>query len=61
MPLLGYNGGLPLDFWDLVQSLFNALNTFALYLTAFLATGPIFKDAPFGAQVESAQYLLGLG
>jgi hypothetical protein len=61
MPLLGYNGGLPLDFWDIVQSLFNAMNTFILYLTAFLATGPSFRGAPLGVQVASTQYLLGLG
>lgn len=59
MPLLGYSGGLPLDFYDLVQSTFTAMNKFAWYLTALLATGSVFKDAT--VQVASAQYLLGLG
>ena len=59
MPLLGYSGGLPLDFYDLLQSTFTAMNKFAWYFTAFLATNSVFKDA--AVQVASAQYLLGLG
>lgn len=61
MPLLGYNGGLPLDFWDTIQPLFDAMNKFAYYLTAFLAAGSLFRDASHGVQAASSQYLLGLG
>ena len=59
MPLLGYGVGLPLDFYDLLQSTFAAMNKFAWYLTALLATSSAVKDA--AVQVASAQYLLGLG
>ena len=59
MPLLGYGVGLPLDFYDLLQSTFTAMNKFAWYLTALLATSSAVKDA--AVQVASAQYLLGLG
>jgi len=61
MPLLGYQGGVPLDFWDTVQSLFDAVDTLMFYLTAFLATSPFFHGPSPGVRVESAQYLLGLG
>lgn len=61
MALLGYSGGLPLDFWVTVQSLFNAMKSFSLYLTTFLATAPSFRGPKLGVAVASAPYLLGLG
>ena len=59
MPLLSYGGSFPLEFYDLVQSTFTAMNKFTWYLTALLATSSVYKDA--AVQVASAQYLLGLG
>lgn len=64
MPLLGYCSDLPLDFWDLTRSLFDAMQGLVLCLTAFLASDSFFLNAPpgsLGVQVASAQYLLGLG
>lgn len=61
MPLLGYNGGLPLDFWDLSQALFEMMKRVCVCLTALLATGSIFQDASLGVKVVAGQYLLGLG
>jgi hypothetical protein len=60
MPLLDYSGGLPV-FWDMVHSLYNAMRNITLCLTAFLATGTVFRETPFTAQVTSGNYLLGLG
>ncbi|TFK45129.1 ceramidase [Crucibulum laeve] len=58
MPLLSYHSALPLDFWNLPQRAFNAMTGLVWYLTAFLASSTL---VPYGAQVASAQYLLGLG
>lgn len=58
MPLTGYYAGLPLDFGAHFQSLLNTMHSFALCVTAFLATGSFFREAV--AQTGS-QYTLGLG
>lgn len=55
MPLLSYHSALPLDFWDLIRSLFDTMTGIVWYLTAFVASTSLFQP------MVSAQYLLGLG
>ncbi|KAF8883297.1 Neutral/alkaline non-lysosomal ceramidase-domain-containing protein [Infundibulicybe gibba] len=61
MPLLAYHSALPLDFWDLLHSLVEAMSSFFWYLTAFLASSSLFPLNSAPINVASAQYLLGLG
>ncbi|RDB20798.1 Neutral ceramidase [Hypsizygus marmoreus] len=61
MPLLSYHSALPLDFWDLLRSLFETMTGIIWYLTAFVASTSLFGGKPLGIQAVSAQYLLGLG
>ncbi|KJA28727.1 hypothetical protein HYPSUDRAFT_33070 [Hypholoma sublateritium FD-334 SS-4] len=56
MPLLAQYSALPVDFWDLLVSLAEAMSNALWYLTAFLASGSIVQNS-----AVSAQYLLGLG
>ena len=56
MPLLAQYSALPIDFWDLLVSLAEAMTNTLWYLTAFLASGSIVQNSGV-----SAQYLLGLG
>lgn len=60
MPLTGYYAGIPLDFGQFIQSILNAMHSLALCLTAFLATGSVFRDAAITG-VGAQSYLLGLG
>ncbi|KAF9461830.1 Neutral/alkaline nonlysosomal ceramidase [Collybia nuda] len=57
MPLLSYHSALPLDFWDLVHSLFDTMTGIVWYLTAFVASTSLLQPPT----MVSAQYLLGLG
>lgn len=57
---LSTNSDFGLGSLRLFQSCQSAMHSLALYLTAFLATGSIFRDAAIpGVQAQS--YLLGLG
>lgn len=56
MRLLAQYSALPVDFWDLLVSIADAMTNALWYLTAFLASGPVLQNG-----AVSAQYLLGLG
>lgn len=61
MPLLAYHSALPIDFWDLLVSISEAMSNMLWYLTAFLASGSVLSNGSPGMQGAYAQYLLGLG
>jgi len=61
MPLLAYHSALPIDFWDLLVSISEAMSNMFWYLTAFLASTSVLSNGGSGIQGAYAQYLLGLG
>ncbi|KAK7030958.1 hypothetical protein VNI00_013905 [Paramarasmius palmivorus] len=61
MPLLSYHDTLPFNFWELIRGLFDSMTGFVWYLTAFLASGPLFHRNGGVIGVVAQEYLLGLG
>lgn len=61
MPLLSYHSALPLDLWNCVETLYNAMTGAFFYLTALLASSSVLPSGVGGIRGANAQYLLGLG